>query len=75
VRVVLTKDETTGAEKLGFEFLDGRVTPKPEQLPEPRKARTKTRRVAPRKPKPPGPRGDGGGKPNGRTVPKVPLKV
>ena len=32
VRVVVTKDED-GRDKLGFEFLDGPVTPKPEKLP------------------------------------------
>ncbi|MBV8426208.1 MAG: ATP-dependent Clp protease ATP-binding subunit ClpA, partial [Hyphomicrobiales bacterium] len=50
VRVTLTKDES-GADKLGFEYLDGPVTPKPEKLPEPRRARAKrrppTRRLKP----------------------------
>ena len=32
VRVIVTKDEA-GRDKLGFEFLDGPVTPKPEKLP------------------------------------------
>jgi ATP-dependent Clp protease ATP-binding subunit ClpA len=32
VRVVVTKGED-GRDKLGFEFLDGPVTPKPEKLP------------------------------------------
>jgi ATP-dependent Clp protease ATP-binding subunit ClpA len=60
VRVVLVKDEaTTDAapekqEKIGFEFVEGPVTPKPEKLPGARK------RTAPRKPKPNGP-GPGGG--------------
>src|SRR5216110_1425922 len=34
VRVILTKDDD-GRNKLGFEYLDGPVTPKPEKLPEP----------------------------------------
>jgi ATP-dependent Clp protease ATP-binding subunit ClpA len=53
VRVVLVKDEagTEGAEKIGFEFVEGPVTPKPEKLPVSRK----------RKPKSSGPNGGGGG--------------
>jgi ATP-dependent Clp protease ATP-binding subunit ClpA len=53
VRVVLVNDEasTEGAEKIGFEFVEGPVTPKPEKLPVARK----------RKPKPSGPNGGGGG--------------
>jgi ATP-dependent Clp protease ATP-binding subunit ClpA len=72
VRVVVTKDDA-GNNTLGFEFLDGPITPKPEKIPEKRARR-------PRKPsvrkKPPGPGGDGGGEggpPRGGTVPKVPL--
>jgi ATP-dependent Clp protease ATP-binding subunit ClpA len=58
VRVVVTKDED-GRDKLGFEFLDGPVTPKPEKLPAVRpKAK---RRSSPR------PRAKRG------SVPKVPL--
>jgi ATP-dependent Clp protease ATP-binding subunit ClpA len=72
VRVILTKDEA-GAEKLGFEYLDGPVTPKPEKLPEPRRLRAK-RRPPQRRPKSSGPKGDGGGSPPRRgSVPKVPL--
>src|SRR5215471_16005472 len=39
VRVVLVKDETAGEgkEKIGFEFVEGPVTPKPEKLPGARK--------------------------------------
>jgi ATP-dependent Clp protease ATP-binding subunit ClpA len=70
VRVILVKDEA-GADKLDFEYLDGPVTPKPEKLPEPRRARAK-RRSAPRKPRPSGPKGDGGA-PRRGSVPKVPL--
>ena len=53
VRVVLVKDEAgaEGAEKIGFEFVEGPVTPKPEKLPGTRK------RTAPRKPKSGGPGG------------------
>jgi ATP-dependent Clp protease ATP-binding subunit ClpA len=63
VRVVLTKDEAEGdaaREKIGFEFVEGPVTPQPEKLPVARK----------RKPKPSGP--DGGGGPNGGGGPKGP---
>ena len=58
VRVIVTKDED-GRDKLGFEFLEGPITPKPEKLPA---ARPKAKRRSPR-PKPPK-RG---------SVPKVPL--
>src|SRR5947199_355974 len=54
VRVVLVKDEASAeveAEKIGFEFVEGPVTPKPEKLPGARK------RTVPRKPKPSGPSG------------------
>jgi len=51
VRVVLVKDEASadGKDKIGFEFVEGPVTPKPEKLPGARK----------RKPKPGGPNGGG----------------
>jgi ATP-dependent Clp protease ATP-binding subunit ClpA len=54
VRVVLVKDEAAAEadrEKIGFEFVEGPVTPKPEKLPGTRK------RTLPRKPKPGGPSG------------------
>jgi ATP-dependent Clp protease ATP-binding subunit ClpA len=54
VRVVLSKDETgqdAAQEKIGFEYVEGPVTPKPEKLPGAR------RRTVPRKPKPGGPSG------------------
>jgi ATP-dependent Clp protease ATP-binding subunit ClpA len=54
VRVVLVKDEAAaeaGQEKIGFEYVEGPVTPKPEKLPGARK------RTVPRKPKPSGPSG------------------
>ena len=54
VRVVVVKDEEKNEDKLGFEFVEGPVTPKPEKLPGAKK------RAAPKKPKggndgPPGP--------------------
>jgi ATP-dependent Clp protease ATP-binding subunit ClpA len=52
VRVVVVKDEAVAGldlEKIGFEYLEGPVTPKPEKLPGARK------RAPPRKPKPGGP--------------------
>jgi ATP-dependent Clp protease ATP-binding subunit ClpA len=54
VRVVLVNDEATALDKIGFEFVEGPVTPKPEKLPVTRK----------RKPKSSGPNGGGSG-PNG----------
>ncbi|MFZ1970558.1 MAG: AAA family ATPase, partial [Bradyrhizobium sp.] len=53
VRVVLVKDEATSQDKIGFDFVEGPVTPKPEKLPGTRK------RTAPRKPKSSGPGGGG----------------
>jgi ATP-dependent Clp protease ATP-binding subunit ClpA len=56
VRVVLVKDEALlgiEQERIGFEYLEGPVTPKPEKLP--------GKRTAPRKPKS-GPSGPGGSK-------------
>jgi ATP-dependent Clp protease ATP-binding subunit ClpA len=61
VRVIVTKDEN-GRDKIGFEFLEGPVTPKPEKLP----ARPKAKRRSPR----PRPKRDGGTR---GSVPKVPL--
>ena len=70
VRVVVIKDDA-GNNKLGFEFLEGPITPKPEKIPE--KRARKPRKPSVRK-KPQGPSGDGnGGPPRGGTVPKVPL--
>src|SRR5687767_1294607 len=72
VRVVLLKEEG-GKESLGFEYLEGPVTPKPEKIPAP--VRTKPKRRPPSaKRKPPGPKGGGGDDPPRRgSVPKVPL--
>jgi ATP-dependent Clp protease ATP-binding subunit ClpA len=66
VRVILTKDEA-GREKLGFEYLEGPVKPKPEKLPPAVKAK---RPSTPRK-KPKGQGGDDD--PPRGSVPKVPL--
>jgi ATP-dependent Clp protease ATP-binding subunit ClpA len=72
VRVIVTKDEA-GTEKLGFEYLDGPVTPKPEKIPVPR-AKPKRRPPSSRRGKPSGPKGGGGGdSPRRGSVPKVPL--
>jgi ATP-dependent Clp protease ATP-binding subunit ClpA len=61
VRVVLKKDEAgVEADKIGFEFVEGPVTPKPEKLPGARK------RNFPRKPKPGGPNGGGSNGPASR---------
>jgi ATP-dependent Clp protease ATP-binding subunit ClpA len=76
--VVVSANEQ-GRDALGFEYLDGPVTPKPEKLPA---ARVKAKRKPPqRKPRPPsggagGKGGPGGSDPSGRgSVPKVPLKA
>jgi ATP-dependent Clp protease ATP-binding subunit ClpA len=68
VRVIVIKDEN-GADKLGFEYVEGPVTPKPEKIPEtgPKAKRKASPR---RKPSPPK---DDGGPPRGGSVPKVPL--
>ncbi len=46
VRVVMVKDEAAGEaaakEKIGFEFVEGPVTPKPEKLPVSRKRKPKS---------------------------------
>jgi ATP-dependent Clp protease ATP-binding subunit ClpA len=56
VRVVHVKDEATDADKIGFEFVEGPVTPKPEKLPGARK----------RKPKSGGPGGGGAKSPTSK---------
>ena len=60
VRVVVVKDEEKNESKLGFEFVEGPVTPKPEKLPGAKK------RAAPRKPK-----GGNDGPPGGAKGPLV----
>jgi ATP-dependent Clp protease ATP-binding subunit ClpA len=74
VRVVVVKDET-GKDKLGFEYLDGPITPKPEKIPLPGPRAKPKRRSSPRRRPPPPPRDDGGSgpPPRGGSVPKVPL--
>jgi ATP-dependent Clp protease ATP-binding subunit ClpA len=67
VRVIVVTDEA-GNSKLAFDYPAGRVTPRAEKLPEPRRA--KKRRASPRR-KPPGAGGDD--PPRRGTVPKVPL--
>jgi ATP-dependent Clp protease ATP-binding subunit ClpA len=74
VRVVVVKHETEG-DNLGFEYLDGPITPKPEKVP-PVRARSKRRSGGSgggvRRSKPPGPKGDGP-PPSRGSVPKIPL--
>jgi ATP-dependent Clp protease ATP-binding subunit ClpA len=74
VRVIVRSDEE-GRQVLGFEYLDGPVTPRPEKVPAKKK-----RRALPRSPKPKAKKsggGEGGGGPSsprpGSPVPKVPL--
>ena len=75
VRVAVIKDED-GRDKLGFEYLDGPVTPKPEKIPE-KRVRAKRKPGVRRKPSAPksvGPKDGGDGSPpRGGSVPKVPL--
>jgi len=70
VRVIVREEE--GRRVLGFEYLEGPVTPKPERVPPKKK-----RRPGPRKPKAKKPGGEGGGGPSsprpGSPVPKLPL--
>jgi len=61
--VIVDKDGN-GRDKLGFQFLEGPVTPKAEKLPA--SPRVKAKRRSPR----PRPKGDGGKR---SSVPKVPL--
>jgi ATP-dependent Clp protease ATP-binding subunit ClpA len=58
---VLEKDEA-GADRIGFEYLDGPVTPKPEKLPGARK------KAPPRKPRSGGPGGPKGSPSKGPLV-------
>ena len=68
VRVVVIKNEQ-GRDELGFEYLDGPVTPKPEKIPAPRGGRSAARRASRSRRQ--------GRKAAVRrgSVPKVPLKV
>src|SRR3954452_12301737 len=71
VRVILIKDDL-GNSKLGFEFLEGPITPKPEKIPQPAKA--KRRPPSNRRGKSPGKDGgDDDDRPRRGSVPKVPL--
>ncbi len=69
VRVIVVKDEGSGLDKLGFEFLDGPVTPKPEKVPP--RAKPKRRPPSARRSKSTGPKDDP--PPRRGSVPKVPL--
>src|SRR3982075_4369977 len=54
VRVIVVADESGGgAKRLGFEYLEGPVTPKPEKIPQPQ-PKSKRRAASPRRGKPPG---------------------
>ena len=72
VRVIVVKSDAE-ADKLGFEFLDGPITPKPEKVP-PVRTRSKRRGGGGgvRRAKPPSPKGDGP-PPSWGSVPKIPL--
>jgi ATP-dependent Clp protease ATP-binding subunit ClpA len=84
VRVIVAKPEGEGEgaaegkrakaeDKLGFEYLDGPVTPKPEKVP-PVRAKAKRRSSGGGGPKRPKPPGSGGAPPPSRgSVPKIPL--
>jgi ATP-dependent Clp protease ATP-binding subunit ClpA len=73
VRVVVTKDED-GPDQLGFEFLEGPVTPKPEKIPPERPKNKRRGGGGAKRAKPPGPRSNGGASPPSRgSVPKIPL--
>ena len=66
VRVVVVKDEA-GRDKLGFEYPEGPITPKPEKV-----VAKRARKPPARKPKSPKGNGGDGGASRG-AVPKVPL--
>jgi ATP-dependent Clp protease ATP-binding subunit ClpA len=72
VRVIVVKDED-GDEKIGFDYPDGPVTPKPERLPVLRKPKPRRRTAAARKIKFSGPKGGDDGPPHRGSVPNVPL--
>jgi ATP-dependent Clp protease ATP-binding subunit ClpA len=65
VRVVVEKDDN-GRDRLGFQYLDGPIAPKPDKVPA---VRPKAKRKSPR----PRPKGNGGGGGKSGSVPKVPL--
>jgi ATP-dependent Clp protease ATP-binding subunit ClpA len=70
VRVIMRTAED-GTKDLGFEYLEGRITPRPERVP-PKKKRRTVLRSKPKSKKPGGDNGGGPPKP-GSPVPKVPL--
>ncbi|MCA0406386.1 MAG: ATP-dependent Clp protease ATP-binding subunit ClpA [Proteobacteria bacterium] len=79
VSVVVVEDDS-GVKKLGFEFPEGPVTPKPEVIPKaeekpaPKAKKPAAKRAAKPKTLALPPPAKGGDKPKGGTVPKVPLK-
>ena len=70
VRVIMRTAED-GTKDLGFEYLEGPITPRPERVP-PKKKRRPMLRSKPKSKKPGGDNGGGPPKP-GSPVPKVPL--
>jgi ATP-dependent Clp protease ATP-binding subunit ClpA len=73
VRVIVARDEESGLDKLGFEFLDGPVTPKPEKIPASPRNKPRRRPPSARRGKSSGPKGGDDGPPRRGSVPKVPL--
>src|SRR5690606_18853482 len=72
VKVIVREDD--GVKSIGFEYLEGPITPKPEKVT-PKKKRRAPRAARP-KPRKPGGGGEGGGPSSpksGSPVPKVPL--
>jgi ATP-dependent Clp protease ATP-binding subunit ClpA len=71
---VIVRDAEDGKKVLGFEYLEGPVTPKPEKVTAKKKARTARAPMKPKTKKPGGGEGGGGPSPRpGSPVPKVPL--
>src|ERR1700756_209181 len=56
VRVIVLTDEESGAKRLGFEYLDGPVTPKPEKIPQPHAKPKRRPPGSPRRSKSSGPK-------------------
>jgi ATP-dependent Clp protease ATP-binding subunit ClpA len=70
---VIVRDGDNGKKALGFEYLEGPITPKPEKVAAKKKRRA-PRSGKPRAKKPGGGEGGGGPSPRpGSPVPKVPL--
>jgi ATP-dependent Clp protease ATP-binding subunit ClpA len=72
VRVILLREED-GTQKMGFEYVDGPVTPKPEKLPETPRSKTKRRPSKPKAAAAPKGTTESGGLRSAGSVPKVPL--